>query len=322
MTGSRSCGIDGPDIPTLLATPFFAGRIALNTVLNAVKSHRYKATLPNSLPSKRRALSIVRPNDVDNDSSSSLIHRLPLEVRQIIYNHALTGLRLHLVHLSKEKRIGHTKYPNRSSEDEEIEREAILSGGELAFLMTCRRIYIEASHLIYDSNTFVVNGYNNLAAFNIFTRTIRPWRLASITSLSVDIPRDIPSSIPGSAYVYYRRRKDNIWPEYLQMWDTISTKMPSLRDLTVNLSTANMDRGPAYWVVPICGVHGLKSFEIKFTDHGLDYLGWPNGMSLSEPTHPAIKALPQQLKEYCCATDRTSSISWEQIIRELTFPDG
>ncbi|MCJ1460217.1 hypothetical protein MMC28_010596 [Mycoblastus sanguinarius] len=230
----------------LLCIPCFYAMVALED-LNTKR--QYKATVPKPLPRKRRALSLSKGSAPV--SEIGLLSRLPYEIRQMVYVNVLGNKIIHLIHIAAKRRVGHVDY--KLFDMPEYYANPGLNGlpnGKLALVKTCRQVYVEAIDILYKTNTFGIFNCNNLATYTYFSQTIRPERLASITSMYI---------INQGNSFYFKG------PNWTLLWEDIATKMPGLKDVKVRITDAepqllslDLDED---WVKAMLPVRGLKKFR-------------------------------------------------------------
>ncbi|KAJ7237728.1 hypothetical protein B0H12DRAFT_1138444 [Mycena haematopus] len=118
---------------------------------------RVAQPLPPPLPATRIDMG-RRP--LAEQSQSSRLLSLPLELRQCIYVHALGG-RLVKIHLAASKYHKHyvivsTYYQPMEDPDKilHLQRQPFADDIPVAFLLSCRQIYLEALPILHQRNTF------------------------------------------------------------------------------------------------------------------------------------------------------------------------
>lgn len=200
-----------------------------------------------------------------------LLNKLPLEIRLQIYEYVLGGNLIHLIQIPR--RIAHvrcraSRVPDHLRECRPASRIPnhpwlrSVSSANLAFLKTCRQIYMEAISILYTTNTFDIN---QLSTFLFFSKSILSDRLRCITSLHLRWNL-------GSNFVHYGPKKN--YQDWNSFWELLATQMPGLRHLRISLSCrSSMIPVPLSiaepWVAPMCQVRRLRSVEIEI-DEDLD----------------------------------------------------
>lgn len=206
----------------------------------AERRRRRVRAMPEALPSKRKPVS--QYYDPTHDAAAPLLAKLPLEIRRLVYSHALGN---HLVHLiAVPRRITHLRCESswvadpqrccyrqvRSSLEKATPSDSTIS---VNLLRTNRQIYAEALPVPYSSNLFDVE---NLGVFNIFANDIPPVGLSSIRALHLswwtqspplesEVTRD-PIKAPCDDATYRR------------FWDTVTGDMPALREFRLFFVTS------------------------------------------------------------------------------------
>ncbi|CAD6569590.1 MAG: hypothetical protein ASARMPRED_002958 [Alectoria sarmentosa] len=226
-----------------------------------VRKSRSSKTKSSHLPQQRRALSVSQ-----NPSNTGLFDRLPFEIRRLIYVYALGGDLLHLTHTVVSKEIPHHAGQWSRSYFHHYHTAGDPSPKHrLCLLKTCRQMYIEASEVLYGTNTFGIIGTHNLSLFCEFSRTIRKDRLDSITSVYISCQADgyvsdaraRPTLVMGNEKVFLQ--------DWRQIWEVLATRMPGLKDLKVRLIKAHLPQLELAleegWVSPMLEIRGLRRFE-------------------------------------------------------------
>ncbi|KAK4694747.1 hypothetical protein P7C71_g2884, partial [Lecanoromycetidae sp. Uapishka_2] len=262
-------------------------------------------------PSPRPALSLRRLDLSSSslcDSSSSLgsLRKLPIELRQQIYRYILGDDLLHLdtltrynddvLHLVNLTRYDHrwkvrcyscsyVRQPPRYTGFDASEswiRQTPYHGHYVhdsskrpqqltALLQTSHALYVEASEILYTTNTFAIYSIDNIFTFLAFSHSIPASRLASITSLHINL--DIEQMAPiFSDRPETIRRGERSAEQWAQLWDVIGTKMAGLQDLDIFLQrgTALLMKltGEEEWVQSMLKVKGLKRLKFQLDEEG------------------------------------------------------
>ena len=200
---------------------------------NATTAHTY-SLLPSLRP---RALTNGNSHD-DTQSQSSLL-RLPPEIRQLIWQHAIGG---HLLHIARAKdRLfaisctqpygaeRNTRHHGCWDLTFDMDRwEPTLYGGHvkplgiLAPAQTCRLVYSEVMPILYGDNIFDVNHPETVTALG---KTVLPRRLEQVRSLNF--------SWDNLKYGALGPPVD--MANWKQACTTLETRFTGLRELTVHL---------------------------------------------------------------------------------------
>ncbi|KAL3486291.1 hypothetical protein BJX62DRAFT_242146 [Aspergillus germanicus] len=252
-------------------------------------------------PRRKRALTIPlshparilwRRQKTADQSQSILFRKLPLEVRELIYQYTSyfpdrvgstisgMGLDIHVFsHAGKlvwrrcsgvdgvgcsghcyRKFYGHTP------------RSANL----LPIVLTCRRIYSEAINILYSHNTFA---FRNLSAIASFTSMVLPQRLSCIRSLRLewvfcDYEFDYPYGTSAAYSEMVKKPFDHRWDA---LWEVLTMRMRGLRKLHVKLQGVfqyhggggggGHGHGHSVWeeqiFVPMRRMQSLQTFEVE-----------------------------------------------------------
>jgi hypothetical protein len=289
----------------LFATTFgtLPPRQATFTRANEIARRRQRAhdaRMPPELPPRRRRLS----KSSIHPQTCALLTRLPVELRIMIYEEVLGHSILHVVSLPG--RMGVYKCPIPYPADSDYRRTCIplkrtfstdgvrhpflpASMGELypkrsfpisqlPLLQTCRQIYVEAIDILYSTNTF---DFEHPEYFIWFVRTIRPSKLATISSLQ----------IMWHPATYDLRQ----WSD---MCAIISTQMLGLKYLSVWLSDWDLDQAPQQdrLVAPLLWVRGLREFNLHVGKYARDLLSRNIPVALT-PLAKKVKRLSLQERE-------------------------
>ena len=148
-------------------------------------------------------------------SNIGSLNYLPLEIRRMIY-----------VAIMGERTLRVRKLRNRLSID--FEPRDTPSYPRVAFLQSCRQIYLEASDVLYKTNTFLIYydmGEKPLSGFLEFSEQIPPGRLKSITRIRI---------CSGTAILAYQEDvRFEVMRLWRQLWDLVLMKMPGVIDVPV-----------------------------------------------------------------------------------------
>lgn len=291
-----------------------------------------KNNKPKSLPRRRRALS-ASPGSrkLQSQSENSPLLQLPFEIREQILLEAFGNGLLHLIQLPR--RLGHIRCGLKLDHYEDCQKGRFCdmyrqcfrpefdsqpsfddipsyhyncesteprrrTPGCLALLQACRRLYLDALPILYQSNTFDINHPQTLL---FLARTLRPRRLETIRSLQVSwqnvradshLGRDHditgrtfgPSHLFNGAMQTIRlspredaHRAPDDMKTWAKMWDIIGVQMNGLQHLMLQLHfgefrvVASIDqleyhvRTRLGWMLddPKSKVRGLRSFDLR-----------------------------------------------------------
>lgn len=284
----------------------------------AAAARKYRASIPKALPLQRRRLSSFgdRPRSLSN---SLLLAKLPLEIRLEIYDYVLGGQPLHIVHLPK-RRLAHMlcckriacselyfkpdydnrpcsftseggticdiilrpRTPKQSSRSCQHHLHLAPSSNQLpALLRACRQTYVEAVGILYSSNTFILDSFDE---FIWFSRSVISQRLQTIRNLRVNFAMSI------HVIDIYPRKFKRPWE---RLWHIVEAEMISLRNLSCYLRIegclSDDDQRldvKAQWVQPILKVRGLTSFQVAIITNQTFY------------EHPSDCAQEEKLRQH------------------------
>ncbi|KAL8802980.1 MAG: hypothetical protein Q9182_003468 [Xanthomendoza sp. 2 TL-2023] len=234
---------------------------------SAEQERKKLKSAPQPLPNHReRSLSLLPPSP---QSDSLFLTRLPLEIRQEIYNYIVGGNLIHVVR--KGQHLAHVRCkpgwevdfqrdcrPHASSTCHSAASSmGFTANGNIALLRTCRQIYSEAVRIMYARNTF---DFDHQDLFLLFSRSLLPQRLMAIRIIHL-----------------YCEERGLRWPflkggagpsAWCLAWQVIRDEMPGLRHLRVKIVGEQGSSYPsedlAWWVRPMLQVRGLKSFHLEF----------------------------------------------------------
>ncbi|KAL4811037.1 hypothetical protein BDV18DRAFT_128472 [Aspergillus unguis] len=212
-----------------------------------VLAHRYQNNKPAALPRVRRssALSSRSQNQPqkqpdtrlawDIQSESSLLAKLSPELRVMIWEEVLGGMRIHIVQQA-DKRMGHVVCRTESCD---ICRSGLPSGCScnregldnlLALPMVCKQTYSESIHLLYTLNTFE---FSNTWSLPYFRPTIPSefWDSIRVVELSWAFPGHwLPSKDPVKTVYFSAGRQ-----QWLEVCSAV-IRMKGLQSFTLQLS--------------------------------------------------------------------------------------
>ena len=256
-------------------------------VQKAKERRTWNATIPKPLPRKRRALSISTGEPQINNMG--LFSRLPFELRHAIYVYAIGNRLLHVTHVPRQRRMGHfdddwtDAYPFYTSPGEVCQ-----SNGKTALLKTCRQIYLEAAPVLYTTNTLAGLFYaHRWADFTYFFPTIRPYRLASMSSLYIRCPSKVLRPFASSS----------IKKRWRLLCNSIATKMSGLRHFHLALCETLEETFPLsleeQWIQPMLQIHGLLTLRLEIEPY-------PHMASFSTRYCDEIDRLKRDLERKMC----------------------
>ncbi|KAJ5563894.1 hypothetical protein N7513_000136 [Penicillium frequentans] len=202
----------------------------------------------------------INPKQPMNSQTTSSLHRLPPEVRQMIWTYVFGSNTIHLVTIKNKLR--HVRCPQENPSlpqhrhccpltparwriyDGRVPGHSDrllyphthdllpenLSNGHSALLRSCQAIYAEASDLLYRNATFDVD---DLHTFIAFTQSIGKRHLASIRRLTVQwMPVWQPlSGQDHKGSIYAHTHSDALW---IQFWDIVA-QLPNLSELKLSI---------------------------------------------------------------------------------------
>ncbi|KAL8681243.1 MAG: hypothetical protein Q9186_002621 [Xanthomendoza sp. 1 TL-2023] len=259
---------------------------------------------------KRRLVSTTRMSNVQLECA--FLSRLPGEIRNEIYLLLLGNRRLSMFDCgripSKHRLIHHELRPDHK----EVLQGHVLSSrphpatNKLAILQTCRQIYGEAADVLYSTNCFEIRRLDDLRAFNLFTESASPTRLACITQLTVRCQVEY--------FAPYHPLASQTFKLWKKMWATVSFQMSGLRHLTLQLLNTsifiNIQLTPeSYWVKPFLRVRNLQTFKL-LVEKGESMTGdhvtnpWERRsslFSLSEHLDVKVEGLRQHSQKLLCS---------------------
>ena len=161
-----------------------------------------KRTLTSPLPTPEKSLLHVRRKQRTVDQlQSTFFASLPLEIRETIYEYALTAMHTHIFRRtdcrlghwqchSRHRKLhdpapGHLCYFDCKSSSGAFIPEKMSEGNIgniLPLLRTCRRVYSEAIHILYRKNTFC---FQDKTTIEYFSKTTLPCRMKIIERLQL-----------------------------------------------------------------------------------------------------------------------------------------
>ncbi|KAE8551742.1 hypothetical protein EYB25_005632 [Talaromyces marneffei] len=191
-----------------------------------VLAQRYQNDKPSSLPRYRRRKGNIRgpaPRGLeisqtpDQQPECLLLNKLPPELRLVIWEMVLGGLRLHIIQRSK-RRLGCVICPQEDTCDicRGVLQQPVKSTETccsnvnlISLLVSCKQIYRESIHLLYSSNTFE---FSNTWSLAYLRPTIPPNQWTAIRKV------DLKWAFPG----HWLPSKDSVKSVYVwagrQQW--------------------------------------------------------------------------------------------------------
>ena len=267
--------------------------------VQALKQKRKeKSATPEALPQERQ--SSIRSTHIDPIKNMGLIGWLPYEIRQMVYLQALGDRLLHLVSIPAPNRLGQFDCRLTASASHVHTLEASRSlwlpwDGMLALLQSCRQIHLEASTILYTTNTFAVFGAQEIPAFVSLSRTITGDRLASIARLYINFSVYEWEATSG--------HRSLVKPEFRGHWEAMcnvmATKMPGLKYLSIHLTTSNAQSlldHQEEWTASLLAIQGLRTL-----DFGLE-----STRRADRIVESRLVLLREQLQEQLCAPVMTA----------------
>ena len=246
---------------------------------HAEEQARVLAQRPPPLPTARHNISQTSLS-THPQPSSPLFAKLPLEVRERIYEFVLGGDNIHLVDVSQ--RIAHYRYahdedtetPNPPTgtlalqdplgsrapptvawldERNRLPRPAQFSSGSLSLPLTCHAVYAEALPILYRSNTFSMA--SPLVLIYLKDYVLRPWHFAEIRHLRLNpwVRFDNPAHFGGRVPPAHDAET---WARF---WGIVASM--ELRTLGVWIEFWGLEENrslEAGWVRPMLEVKGVE----------------------------------------------------------------
>ncbi|KKK20791.1 hypothetical protein ARAM_003820 [Aspergillus rambellii] len=217
-----------------------------------VLAHRYQNNKPAALPRSRRqsANSAARSQTTqkqpdprllnwDDQPRSTLLAKLSPELRVMIWELVLGGMRIHIVQRT-DRRMGHVVCPPPLTAPCEIcrgglppsgrEGDSHISGDLLALSMACKQIYSESIHLLYTLNIFE---FSNTWSLTYFRPTVPTdlWDAIREVELSWAFPGHwLPSKDPVKTVYFSAGRQ-----QWIETCGAV-TRMKGLQSFTLHLS--------------------------------------------------------------------------------------
>lgn len=235
---------------------------------------------------RRRALTVSSQNDlrVASQLDCSLLTKLPAELREQIWRECLAGMTIHLewkcTTIPKSRVLSYAPCLSPDPEScndfrgekgcsrfaRSLPEIGMPQRHLLSILLTCRQIYLEAIHLLYEGNTFVATRFY-IALY--LPRILLPQRLNSIRSFRfvwriVGPPPFAPDKGNNNKISHFKHNSWNL------IWRNLS-RMQRLDKLEVKLVV-----WPEFWedvaadkmiilLKPVMAVTNPRIFELTLT---------------------------------------------------------
>ena len=218
---------------------------------------RYELVLVNAL-ADRRNVSQVCFTTADGNSPSSFLGRLPLELRNYIYEYVLGGRKILRLVMTPKGIIRPTIRQSSASQYAEANQGGLVHP---QLLRTCRQIYNEALGIMYASNVFAVKeGYFPFFAADLY---VLPQRMNSMRHLQVQWFFDLD--------LYHTRRGDESYNghSWRLFWHLVTEEMKSLETLDMRfVYRAQFDWAEELlidvpWIKPLRKVKRLEDVKIE-----------------------------------------------------------
>ncbi|KAK6353958.1 hypothetical protein TWF730_008378 [Orbilia blumenaviensis] len=270
----------------------------------------------------------------DRQLKSRLL-QLPGEIRNLIYKYALGGNTLHLINTknslshvrcsepflpSSEMRLwpagpetgcDHSRVClpleyNRAStyeDPERVEKLALFASHTGGPILSCRRIYLEASDFLYSTNMFCLNRIDMLIHLR---NSISPRHFGLIKHLQIShqvthFEQFVSERKPSRKIPLYPPYDNKTWKE---VWRIISEEMTGLKDLRFHASGENISiRTTRVWRLCMLDemrkVRGLDNFvfnsENLFMKRGnLDYAEWEDDVLVAKEQLRTEVTMPRE----------------------------
>ncbi|KAL8677903.1 MAG: hypothetical protein Q9186_005714 [Xanthomendoza sp. 1 TL-2023] len=259
---------------------------------------------PQPLPNHReRSLSLLPPS---SQSDSRFLARLPLEIRQEIYNYIVGGNLVHVVRKGQHLAHVRCKHCWESDFQRDCRRYAsntchsaapsmgFTANGNIALLRTCRQVYSEALPIMYSHNTF---DFDHQDLFLLFSRSLLPQRLMGIRMLHLyckewELRRPFLRTGAGPS-------------AWSLTWQVIREGMPGLQHLHVKIAGEQGSCFPsedrAWWVQPMLQIRDLKSFHLEFRVASNNWVEFGDGV------FEMSRLLEEHIRSVVCS--ETSAVS-------------
>lgn len=313
-----SCILCGPCICVWLSLTacFCPSRLRRRNFSSEDKARfeRRQLNAPRPSPVRKRALTVPLPQAPNQprqqvlEQTDSLLFKLPLELRELIYLALLGDKTLHIVR--KDRRLGHLRCKVNKADPYSrcpvqlgrlqtdarhscwgsYNRDGIWAnnkqpsdGDILPFLRTCRRAYSETISMLYSTNTF---SFHDLDCIRYFSASILPKRFDIIRSLDVQWHFRWPSYNTLAqrllATTMYPPHDEASWED---CWRIIAS-MKGLKKIQVSIrdsSNISDEEKEGCMLAPLYQVVHIPDFTVS-----LDWIGptWSNSVfKVVRPTH-------------------------------------
>ncbi|KAF7594791.1 hypothetical protein BBP40_008294 [Aspergillus hancockii] len=197
-----------------------------------VLAQRYQNNKPTALPRTRKASTLASRSQLEKQSDSTrdsttqvqsnLLAKLSPELRFMIWEMTLGGLRIHIVQRS-DRRMAHVPQPVKG-----IKAQSIYN--LLALPLTCKQMYCESIYLLYTLNIFE---FSNTWSLTYFRPTIPSdlWDVIREVELRWAFPGHwLPSKDPVKTVYFSAGRQ-----QWIETCEAL-TRMQSLQSFTLQLS--------------------------------------------------------------------------------------
>ena len=237
-------------------------------------------TEPNTKPSKpiSQLEQIPQPSNASKSplvvplpkgSACSFFERLPIELRLRVYEYALGGQTIHLVHTRNQD----TELPSQYSSVvvpsmiganwDPLEADPFQSPViNTAFLLACRQVYREAVDILYSTNNFVTDDIRTFIHFG--KDCLGPQRLLTLKHLHVIVTwrvRPLLASYTGHTDVKEGFYDFAIWKRF---WHIVANDM-KLTSLKIQLQFSGQDFAlDDEWVKPLLEIRNIKRPDVMY----------------------------------------------------------
>ncbi|KAL6229933.1 hypothetical protein BDW75DRAFT_245296 [Aspergillus navahoensis] len=265
-----------------------------------VLAHRYQDNKPPALPRPRRQSALASRSQSQSQSQpqqklpdpklnwdiqlqSSLLSKLSPELRMMIWELVLGGVRIHIIQRSN-RRMGHVVCPSAvtgtevcdicrgglppssssccSSTERSRSPQVLMRSNLLALPMACKQLYGESIHLLYTLNTFE---FSNTWSLTYLHPTVPQdlWDSIRSVELSWAFPGHwLPSKDPVKSVYFSAGRQ-----QWLETCRAV-TRMKGLQSFKLHLSGSwfcePVEKLPVF-LEPLSGLHlpGRKRWEVR-----------------------------------------------------------
>ena len=228
------------------------------------QQHRWQHDLDDDdvIRNHRRTLSYYTRQE-----QSNFLSKLPIELRQEIYTYVLCGRVKHFTRLGfndtehpRDFELNGIEYRTYDTAYLPFMKQKKGSTNMLSLILTCHQIYTEAVDIVYKSPVFKVSRLFTLHDLYV---TLPPQRFAAIRHLELNYEFRCGLPMVRNTFV----REDTDWQRF---WTIAAEKMPSLRNLKVDLFNLDIPRilSPdkevrKKWLLPILEVKRLERCDFK-----------------------------------------------------------